>query len=264
MENLSFSGTYGIVTTSFFTYSLTNDEITAQEGDFLVFSFANPAAPALLTTAVTGLSNVSQAPDSEVVNQTYAYVAGTTASGASTTGSALLNVVNITLPTAATLLSQVTIPQAAILLSFDIVGNTLLAAGNTAGERNPGKPDFDFTGNLTLTTMNLATVTAPAVVSTLTTGIQCNGTFYTSAFGLPAVSSGIYGAFAIVSKPPDTDDFGPSSLMIVDASNTSNILVYPFLTQFGLSGILTTNNGTNNFLFAPTSLGLNIYQLELY
>ena len=48
--------------------------------------------------------------------------------------------------------------------------------------------------------------------------------------------------------------------MIVDARNTSNILLYPYQTQFGFNGILTTSNG---YLLAPTSLGLNIYQLQL-
>ncbi len=221
-----------------------------------------PAAPALLTTGAGGLSNAYQEPYAEVVNQSYAYIASTTATGANTAGAAILNVVNVSLPTAASLISQVTIPQSAILLSFDIVGNTLLAAGNTAGERNPGNPDFDFTGDLTLTTMNLATVTAPAVVSTISTGIQCNGTFDTSAFTL-ADPNGNYGVFAIVNKPPDTDNFGPASLMIVDARNTSSIAVYPFQTQFGLSGTLTTNNGTTNYLFVPTALGLSLYQLQL-
>jgi hypothetical protein len=191
-------------------------------------------------------------------------VASSTATGDSTVGTGFLDVINLSLPTEPSPISLVTVPQAAILLSFDIVGDTLLAAGNTTGQRNPGTPDFDFTGYLTLTTMNLASVDLPVVVSTITTGIQCNGTFSTAAFSLPSIPAGIYGAFAIVNKPPSTDDFGPSSLMIIDASDPSNILVYPFLTQFGLNGILTTNNGTNNFLFAPTSLGLNIYQLQLY
>ena len=48
--------------------------------------------------------------------------------------------------------------------------------------------------------------------------------------------------------------------MIVDARTPSTITPYPFQTQFGFSGILTTNNG---YLLAATSLGLNIYQLQL-
>lgn len=270
MEDLSFSASsganYGIVTTSYITYDDNNDEIVAQEGDFVVFDFTNPASPAFLTvlqpSSLAGSSSANLKPYAEIVNQTYSYVASSTATGASTTGQGFLDVINLTIPTDPSPISLVTVPQAAILLSFDIVGNTLLAAGNTAGQRNPGNPDFDFTGNLTLTTMNLANVQLPTVVSTITTDIQANGTFNTSAFSLPS-AQGVYGVFAIVNKPPDTDNFGPSSLMIVDARTPSSIAPYPFQTQFGLSGILTTNNGTNNFLFVPTSLGLGIYQLQL-
>jgi uncharacterized protein (TIGR03437 family) len=257
MEDLNFTigGTgdnYGIVTTSYITYSTVNEEIISQEGDFLVFDFTNPAAPFLASAPPNGVSNASLAPYAEVVDQSYAFVASTTATGASTGGSALLNVVNLTLPTVPGTISQVTIPQAAILLSFDVAGTTLLAAGNTTGQRNPGTPDFDFTGYLTLTTMNLSSVTVPEVVATVTTQIQVNGTFDTTAFA--------NGVFAIVNKPPTTDDFGPSSLMIVDARNSASIALYPYSTQFGFSGILTTNNG---YLLAPTALGLNIYQLQL-
>ena len=48
--------------------------------------------------------------------------------------------------------------------------------------------------------------------------------------------------------------------MIADCRTPTNILLYPFQTQFGLSGILTTSSG---YLLAPTALGLNIYQLQL-
>jgi uncharacterized protein (TIGR03437 family) len=249
MENLTFSGNYGIVTTSFLTYFLANDEVASQEGDFLVYDFTNPAAPLFVTT-ISGNQNL--APWSEVVDLVYAYVAGSTASGTSTTGIGMLNIYSIASPFSPSPLSQVTVGNADILLSFDVSGNTLLAAGNTAGQRNPGTPDFDFTGNLTLTTMNLANVAAPQVISTISTSLQVNGTFTTAAFN--------NGLFAIVNEPPDTDDFGPSSLMIVDARTPSNILLYPYQTQFGFSGLVTTSNG---FLLAPTALGLNIYSLQL-
>ena len=259
MEDLNFTigsngDNYGIITTSFITYSTANGEIISQEGDFLVFDFTNPAAP-FASAPPNSVSNASLAPYAEVVNQngqSYAFVASTTATGASTGGSALLNVVSLTLPTDPSTISQVTIPQAAILLSFDVAGTTLLAAGNTTGQRNPGIPDFDFTGFLTLTAMNLSNVQVPQVVSTVTTQTQVNGTFNTTAFA--------NGVFAIVNKPPTTDDFGPSSLMIVDARDPASIALYPYLTQFGVSGILATNNG---YLLAPTALGLIIYQLQL-
>jgi uncharacterized protein (TIGR03437 family) len=253
MEDLSFAGNYGFATTSFITYYTNTSAIASQEGDFLAFDFTNPAHPVLLNTLqASGASNQNLMPFAEVVDQVYSFVASSTARGASTGGAGLLDVVNIASPTLPSLLSQVTVPGAAILTSFDISGTTLLAAGNTTGQRNPGIPDFDFTGYLTLTSMSLANVQLPTVVQTITTQIQANGTFNTAAFN--------NGVFIIVNKPPVTDNFGPSSLMVVDVRNPSNILLYPFQTQFGFSDVLTTNNG---YLLAPTSLGLNIYKLQL-
>jgi len=258
MEDLSFTGNYAVITTSFITYYSSSAQIASQEGDFVTFDFTNPAHPLLLTTlqAASGASNQNLMPYANVVNQVYSYVASSTATGASTVGTGYLDVINLSSPVSPSPLSQVTVPGTSILLSFDLAGTTLLAAGNTAGQRNPGNPDFDFTGNLTLTTMNLANPQLPVVVSTITTQIQVNGTFYTSAF----TNAAALGVFAIVNKPPDTDDFGPASLMIVDARTPTNILLYPFQTQFGFSGILTTNNG---YLLAPTALGLSIYQVQL-
>ncbi|HWE50112.1 MAG TPA: IPT/TIG domain-containing protein [Bryobacteraceae bacterium] len=256
MVDMSFAGTVAFVTTSYITYNNSNSAVISQTGDFLVFDFTNPAAPVFVTamqpSSLAGSGNQNLKPYAAVVDQVYSYVASSSATGTSTTGSAILDVISVAAPGIPTPVSQVTIPQAAILLSFDIVGNTLLAAGNTAGQRNPGSPDFDFTGNLTLTSMDLSNPQVPIVVSTLTTTMQVNGTFNTAAFS--------NGVFALVNNPPDTDDFGPSSLMIADARNPANILLYPYQTQFGFSGMLTTNNG---FLLAPTSLGLNIYKLQL-
>jgi len=253
MVDLGFSGNYAFATDSFITYYTSSDAVAAQEGDLLVFDFTNPAAPLDVTNSTqAGLSNAFLEPDAEVVNGIYSYIASTTATGTATNGEGILNVLSVASPGAPAAIAQVTIPQTSVLLSFDIIGNTLLAAGNTTGQRNPGTPDFDFTGYLTLTTMDLTNVQAPAVVTTITTQLQVNGTFYTAAFA--------NGVFAIVNNAPATDDFGPSSLMIVDARTPSNILLYPFQTQFGFSGMVTTTNG---YLLAPTALGLNIYQLQL-
>ena len=256
IASLSFSGNYAFVTTSYITYYTSDDDIVSQTGSFVAFDFTNPANPLLLGTlqasTQSGLTGQNQMPDAEIVDQVYAYVAASTATGSSTSGTGVLNVLTVATPSAPVAVGQVAVDQAAILMSFDISGSTLLAAGNTTGQRNPGSPDFDFTGYLTLTTMSLTNVAAPAVIETFTTNLQVNGTFNVSGFS--------NGVFAIVNNPPDTDDFGPSSLMIVDARQPSAFVLYPFQTQFGFSGILTTSNG---YLLAATSLGLNIYQLQL-
>ncbi len=253
-ENLSFSGFYGIATTSYITYVTATGAIASQQGDFLVFSFVNPTAPVFVTaltpSSIAGSGNLNLKPYAEVVGN-YAYVASSTATGASTSGVGTINVVDLTLPSAPNPLAQIIVPQSAIVLSFGVAGNTLLAAGNTAGQRNPGVPDFDFLGNLTLTSMDLTSPQLPSITSTLTTQTPANGTFFTSAFS--------NGVFAIVNKPPPGDNSGPSSLMIVDARRPASMSLYPLQTQFGFSGILTTSNG---FLLAPTSLGLNVYRLQ--
>ncbi len=256
MENLSFSGNYGYVTTSYITYLTNSSAIVAQTGDFLSFDFTNPAAPLFLgilqATGAAGSGNQNLKPYSEVVAQIYAYVASSTATGTSTSGQGFLDILSIVSPAGPFAMGIVTVPQAAILLSFDVSGNILLAAGNTAGQRNPGVPDFDFTGDLTLTTMDLTNLAAPAVIATFTSTLQVNGTYHVFAFS--------NGVFAVVNNPPATDHFGPAMLMIVDARTPAGMVVYQFQTQFGFSGILTTNNG---YLLAATSLGLNIYSLAL-
>lgn len=252
MVDMSFAGNYLFVTTSFLTYYTAGDAVASSEGDFLVFDFTNPAAPTQIASTIAGLGNQFLEPDSEVVNQIYSYVASTTATGATTSGAGVLDVVSVANPGGPTLVSQTTVAGTDILLSFDISGTTLLAAGNTTGQRNPGTPDFDFTGYLTLTTMDLTNPAVPTVTATTTTTLQVNGTFTVSSFG--------NGVFALVNMPPATDDFGAASLMIVDARTPTNILAYPYQTQFGFSGLLTTGNG---YLLAPTALGLNIYSLQL-
>ncbi len=248
LENLSFSGSYGFATSSYYTYVNSSRQITSQTGELLVFSFANPASPQFVTILP---SAGNQEPYVSVVQQLYAYIASTTATGGGTSGNAVLDVASIASPGAPAIISQISIPQAAILLSLDVSGTTLLAAGNTTAQRNPGNPDFDFTGYLTLTAMDLSDPAVPAITSTVTTQLQVNGTYNTAAF--------TNGFFAIVNNPPVTDNSGPSSLLIADARNPSALQLYPFQTQFGFSGILTTTNG---YLFAPTLNGLNIYQLQ--
>jgi uncharacterized protein (TIGR03437 family) len=250
MVDLSFAGNYAFITTSYITYRNSDAQIIAQNGELLAFDFTTPAHPLFLGALQPSTLNLK--PYADVVGQSYAYVATSTATGSSTSGTGVLSVIYIVSPAAMYAINQITVSQAAILLSFDISGNTLLAVGNTTGQRNPGKPDFDFTGDLTLTTVDVTNTPMPALISTFTTSLQVNGTFHVAGFN--------NGVFAIVNNPPATDNFGPSSLMIVDASQPSAIALYPFQTQFGFSGLLTTNN---NYLLAPTSLGLSIYLLEL-
>ena len=255
--DLTFSGPYGFASTSFFTYNLSDFSIIAQNGDFLSFNFTTPAQPVFAgivqNTGQLGSSNLTLKPASAVINSSFAYVATSTATGSSTSGTGALNIIEIDSPFQPFALGQITASPAAILLSFDVSGNTLLASGNTLGNRNPGTPNFDFAGNLTLTTMDVTTVQNPTVLASFDTGLQVNGTFNTAAFS--------NGVFAISSNPPDTDNGGPASLAVVDARQPSSPILFPLATQFGFSGMLPTSGG---YLLAPTNFGLSVYQLQLH
>ena len=251
MVGINFTGNYAFVNTNYLTYYVNGHGVIAQNGQFLVFNFTNPASPSYIGMLQPAAQNLT--PYALVFGQSgYAYIASSTATGSNTAGTGVLDVISIASPTVPTQVNQVQVSQASILLRLDISGTTLLAAGNTMGQRNPGNPDFDFLGNLTLTTMDVTNPQAPVVINTAVYTTQVNGTLSLEAF-----NSGVFG---LVNAPPSTDNFGPASLQIVDARQPSNILLYPVQAQFGFSGILTTTNG---YVMAPTSLGLNIYQLRI-
>jgi hypothetical protein len=104
---------------------------------------------------------------------------------------------------------------------------------------------------LTLTTMDISNVRNPIPITTIVTNIQTTGTYHVAPFG-----SSI---FAIVNNSPASDPSGPGSLMIADARNTKAPVLYPVMTQFGLSGIAVANN----FLLVANQNGLNIYRIHI-
>jgi uncharacterized protein (TIGR03437 family) len=256
--DLSFNSSgYGFATTNYITYDVNGDSVVAQAGDFLAFAFVTPSQPTYIgmltpNTGAAGSSDLNLKPYAEVVGPVTAYIGTSTATGSSTTGTGALTVVDLSSPYTPTPVNEISCSPANLVESFDVSGTVLLAAGNTAGQRNPGKPDFDFLGNLSLTTMNVASLEAPVVLASFDTGLQVNGTPHTAAFAS--------GFFAVVSNAPSTDDSGPASLMIVDATTPASPVLYPFQSQFGFSGVLPTTTG---ILFAPTINGLNVYQLQL-
>jgi uncharacterized protein (TIGR03437 family) len=258
LNDISFLGTEGYVSTSWFTTSGTS--ISAQDGNFAVYEFSS-LFPELLSVLSSGpgSSGTSVMPNSLALvastNDSYpntAYIASTTSSGASTSGNAALDVVNISTPSSMKGVEQVTVADAAIFLGLGYDESLLLVAGNTTSFRNPGVPDFSITGNLTLSTMNINNVDGPVGIANVTTNIATTGTYVVQPL---ALGSGI---FAIVNNPPSTDPAGPGSLMIVDASTPSSPVLYPFMTQFGMGDVAAVNG----YLLVPNVNGLMIYSIS--
>jgi hypothetical protein len=147
----------------------------------------------------------------------------------------------------------VTVPDAAMFLGMAYDNNLLLVTGNTTGFRNPGVPDFNLTGTLTLSTMDISNVRSPQPITTMVTKIQTTGTYSVEPLGSQAY------VYALINNPPETDPTGPSSLMIVDARTSNAPVLYPVITQFGLNGIAASNG----FLLSPDQNGLTIYKFSL-
>jgi len=142
----------------------------------------------------------------------------------------------------------VVVSSAAIFLGFGYDENLLLVAGNTTSFQYPGI----ITGNLTLSTMNISNVEAPAGIANMTTDVATTGTYVVQPLALGS------DLFAIVNNPPSTDPSGPSSLMIVDASTPSAPVLYPIVTEFGMTDIAAVNG----YLLVPNVNGLTIYTIQ--
>jgi uncharacterized protein (TIGR03437 family) len=259
LTNLSFVGTIGFASTSWYTTS--GNYITAQYGNFVAYEFSS-LFPVLLSVLSSGpgSSGVNVMPNA-LVSSNYAntaYVTSTTATGASTSGEAELDVVDISNPSSMQGVEGVLASNAAIFLGFGYDLNVMLVAGNTAGFRNPGVPNFSIDGNLTLSTMNIANVNAPVGIANVTTQIATSGTFVVQPLLTAGATSGSY-TFAIVNNPPASDPAGPGSLWIVDASTPGSPVLYPFATQFGLTDVA----GANGYLLVPNVNGLAIYSIQL-
>lgn len=257
LADISFLGTVGYFSTSWFQTS--GSSISAQYGNFVAYDFSSlfPVLVSALTIGPgSGGGNVM--PNSLALvpsqNGSYpntAYIASTTSNGASTSGSAALDIVNISTPSSMQGVAQVTVPNAAIFLGFGYDEDHLLLAGNTTSYRNPGVPDFSITGNLTLSTMSISNVESPVGIANVTTDFATTGTYVVQPL---AQGSDL---FAIVNNPPSTDPAGPGSLMIVDASTPTSPVLYPFITQFGMSDVAAVNG----YLLVPNVNGLTIFSI---
>jgi uncharacterized protein (TIGR03437 family) len=259
LQDLSFIGTLGFASTSWFQFDSASN-ITAQHGDLLALDLSSglpQLISAMAPNATLPASNnlnvrpfaLTLPPSSNYPSTLYS--ASTTATGGSTQGIAALDVIDASNPQNMQGLNRVGVSAAAIFLGFAYDNRLLFLTGNTTGYRNPGIPDFSITGNLTLTTMDVSNVRNPIPITTIVTNIQTTGTYHVAPFGSSV--------FAIVNNPPASDPSGPGSLMIVDARNTKAPVLYPVMSQFGLSGMAVANN----FLLVANQNGLNLYRIRI-
>jgi uncharacterized protein (TIGR03437 family) len=249
LADLTFVGTNAFSSTSWFTLDASNN-VTSQHGDFLVFDLSS-LLPQLISAMVPNSNqpasnNLNVRPNALALPARFqlVYVASTTATGNSTQGNAAIDVIDVSNTLSMRGLNRVAVSGAVAFLGFAYDNRLLFLAGSTAGAPN-------FAGDLTLTTMDITNVRNPIPTITIDTKIPTTGAYHVEPFG-----SSI---FAIVNNPPQSDPNGPASILIVDSTNPKAPVVYPFATQFGLSGL----GLANGFLLVPNQIGLNIYQVQL-
>jgi len=256
--DIFFAGTTGFLTTDWFSYDTGSNSIYAQHGELYAYDFSNPAQPVFDSSLQPSSAPASQdasprfggvAPDNQ-----NAYIVSTTSTGGDTSGgSAQVQVIDISNPADMQAIGDVIIPEAGVATAIAVQDGTALVSGNTMGWRNPGLPNFDFTGVVTLTALDVSDPTSPTVVSTVGTNIQ-------SSFG--ALISPLGNGFFAVSilAPADNNDGGPlgsGSLGVVDATDPRNLQLLTMDSLVGLQGIAVSGS----YLYAATSAGLSVYQI---
>ena len=258
-----FSGKTGFFTTDSFDFNLGSNQIFAQHGEFFAYDFSNPASPAFQSSlavdpAQPASSDASPRFGGVALNSSTALVLATTSTGGDPSGGeAQIQVIDISKPSSMVATGQVLIPQSTIVTAVAVQNNLALIAGNTKSWRNPGIPNFDFTGVLTLSAVDVSNPSSPSVASTLVSSIQTN-------FNAGQIIAPLgHGFFALAISPPATNNStntppGEGQLAIVDARDPQNLKLTTLSSVTGLAGIAVSGGK----LFAGTSTGMNIYQIH--
>lgn len=263
-----FSGQIGFFETNWFNFSTGSNQISVQHGELYAYDFANPSQPVFVGSLQPDQNqpaptNLSPMFSGVAVDKQTAYVTGTTSTGGDPSGgTARVQVIDISTPASTLASGEVDIPQATIVTGMAIQGKTALVLGNTKSWRNPGIPNFDTTGFLTLTLLDISNTRNPAAVSTLTTNYQTNFDIGSSVVALGK------GFFAVTITPPSPNvsnapPVATGHLAIVDATDPQNLKVTKFadvpMATNGQTGELAISGGK---LYVATATGLSIYKIQ--
>jgi hypothetical protein len=259
-------GNTGWFTTDWFEYNTGNNLIFAQHGEFHAVDFSDPAHP----SPIGSLAAVNSQPASSNRSPRFAsisngadtvYIMTTTAIGGDTNGGqGAIQVIDVSNAQNAQALQQIIIPQATTMTRAAVQDNVMLVAGNTKSWRNPGTNprnnalNFQFTGVLTLTAVDVSDWRNPVVLST-----RCSDVATWSTTGIAPLGGGF---FAIATWPPSDDAIAAGAdpngqLMLVDARDPGNLGLIPMATVPKLQGVSVSGDK----LYAATGDGLSIFQL---
>ncbi len=232
--------------TGLIAYYTSSSQIVCVGGNFLSYDVSDPAQPYRAWALSTGSSCYGAGWDHIVyegvpVNEQIAYVPTTTATGSNTTGVGKLLIMDISNPNSPSISGELEVPGASYLVGVAVDGDTALVVGSTTGYRNPGTPDFDPTGNMTLTTLDISVPESPVIIATIDTGLR--------AYVAAGPSAAGNGYFALNGYD--------SNVIVVDTADPAHPTL---ITETAPSRILEVRT-KGNLLYTVSDSGLGIYDI---
>ncbi len=196
-------------------FGLVDDFFQSQSGNVISIDVSNPAAPTL-AGVLFGSSDPNASTTqlgATIVNSQIAYIASSTATGASTTdGVGRVLVVNYSNPAAMTY-SEVDIPGTYQVVDVAVQGNEALVVGRTGGTSAYG-----VNGTMTLSLLDITNPASPTLMGTTLVSIS---QFPTSAGGYKISAQPLGNGLFAVSEATVN---GNAELMVVDPSDPNNIV----------------------------------------
>ena len=220
-----------------------------QSGDFLSLDLSNPSKPQLADVLFNNQGPPNGSNHNEhggvLVNDNLAYVASTTSTGGSAhSGTGRLLIVNTSDPAQLSEVGYLDIPGTVQLEDVAISGKVALVVGNTGGWNTSTFPPPGFSGNVTLTLLDISNPDAPTIIgSTVVTPETLGGTVVSLSNGEFLVSG--------------TQLKGQPVVVLVDPSNPNNLVVGATVVPSTLNGMTVSGNT----LYATTDQGLSIYNV---
>jgi hypothetical protein len=242
---------YAFVPTGAITYG---DYFTGQFGDLLSFDLSNFSAPVLLGTLATPMVNPVLGGAHLILGASQAgnrllYLGGSTATGGwpeSSNGVGQIHTVDVSNPTAMTVVSELALPQTVYLDAPLIQGTLGVAIGNTGGYASSGYPPTCCTGNIVVVTLDLSDQRSPVVRNAAITA-------FTSGSGGGGARIG-NNQFLVAGV---NDQTGTNVLLLIDTTNPNA----PAFTTYPLAAPFNSMYASGNLLYVAASNGFLIYSI---
>jgi uncharacterized membrane protein len=242
-NDLVVSGNTAFVSTIAFTFNIFSNEIFEQSGEVLAVDLSNPAAPQFAsqlfnTNPNGGDFNIFQ---EVIVDPQTLWVATTTATGSTVSGTGVIRIVDITDATQMSIVREVPIPGAAMVTGVAFHGNRAFVTASTEGFH----PTAGLMGNIILATLDATDHRDPQVIDTQSLGRASRGIGDAVSLGNQMYAFSSLGA--LHDRP---------QLILADASDPMHVAT----SGLDVPSEIGAFTAANNLIYTASAAGLIIYQ----